>query len=126
MHFLRALPGLYGADLSRTYAMGFSQGAALSFTLALQHPGFLQGIAGLVGFVPEDAHTLLDEEPLLETPVFMAAGREDERVPIKLARRSADILREAEADLTYREYDTGHKINSAGMRDLAQWWALRR
>ncbi len=121
--FLDALPDLYGADPRRIYLQGFSQGAALAYALALRHPGRVQGIAGLVGFAPRVTPAELARQPLLDLPVFMAVGRQDDRIPPDIAAHCAATLRQAGADLTLREYDTGHKLNAAGMRDLRAWWA---
>ena len=121
-NFIAALPDLYGADLSRLYLMGFSQGAALGLSAMMHHPELAQGLAALVGFLPLEHDTLVAERPLTERPILMAVGTEDERIPIDLARRSAKAIRQAGADLTYNEYDTSHRINRQGMRDLSVWW----
>jgi phospholipase/carboxylesterase len=120
--FLAALPGLYGTDPGRTFALGFSQGAATAFALALRRPAQLQGVASLVGFMPEYTPDGAARHPLSHLPVFMAAGQRDPLVPLTRARASAAALRSAGADLTYHEYDVGHKVSTAGSRDLALWW----
>jgi phospholipase/carboxylesterase len=125
VHFIHALPHLYNADPNRIYLMGFSQGAALSYATAIHHPGLVQGIAGLVGFVAEESDAALASEPLKELPIFTAVGKTDERIPLERARHSAETLKTAAAALDYHEYDTGHKLNAQGMRDLTQWWANR-
>jgi predicted esterase len=79
-------------------------------------------LAALVGFLPLEHEALVAERPLTERPILMAVGIEDERIPLDLARRSAKAIRQAGADLTYNEYDTGHRINRQGMRDLSIWW----
>jgi predicted esterase len=55
----------------------------------------------------------------------MAVGETDEQIPLPVARRCAALLRLLGADLTYREYATGHRLNSAGMADLEAWWSAR-
>jgi phospholipase/carboxylesterase len=120
--FIAALPDLYQADLSRLYVMGFSQGAALGLSAMIHHPELAQGLAALVGFLPLEHETLIAERPLTERPLFMAVGTEDERIPLALSRSSAKAIRQAGADLTYNEYETGHRINRQGMRDLSVWW----
>lgn len=127
--FIRALPALYNADPDRVVLMGFSQGAAVSFALALKHPQLVKAIASLVGFIPEGAANLSTgagqalQSPISDLPVFMAVGNEDKTIPLEKARETAEILRTADADLTYQEYDTGHKLNAQGSRDLASWWS---
>jgi phospholipase/carboxylesterase len=122
--FIESLPSLYNADPDRIYLMGFSQGAATAFCTALRHPGLVQGIASLVGFVPptgdRDVTGALDG-----LPVFMAAGTEDRMVPPDQSHRSRDVLLRAGADLEYHEYDTGHKMTPDSLRDLQAWWAQR-
>jgi phospholipase/carboxylesterase len=120
--FVAALPALYQADLSRLYLMGFSQGAALGLSAMMKRPELAQGLAALVGFLPLEHESLVAERQLTERPIFMAVGSEDERIPLALARSSAKAIRQAGADLTYNEYDTGHRINRQGMRDLSVWW----
>lgn len=121
-HFIHTLPSLYNADLSRLYLMGFSQGAAASYALAIHHPQLVQGIAGLVGFIPTHCDDAITIAPLTGLPIFMAVGLQDDTIPPERAQACANTLRLAGADLDYNEYDTGHKLNSAGMRDLAAWW----
>jgi phospholipase/carboxylesterase len=120
--FIAALADLYQADLSQLYLMGFSQGAALGLSAMTKNPELAQGLAALVGFLPLNHESLVAQRPLTERPIFMAVGTKDERIPLDLARSSAKAIRQAGADLTYNEYDTGHRINRQGMRDLSVWW----
>ncbi len=123
--FTSALPGLYQANPQQIYLMGFSQGAALSYALGMRVPGLAQGIAGLVGFVPEGC----EEEPclysLMDLPVFIAVGKNDSLIPYERSLQSAAVLRKGGADVSYHEYDTGHKLNRQGVQDLKSWWRER-
>ena len=120
--FVQALPELYNADLGNLYLMGFSQGAATAYAVAMRYPGFVRGIAGLVGFVPMKCDDLLTAAALEDLPIFMAVGTEDERIPYERSLSCAQTLNLAGADLDYHEYETGHRLNAAGMRDLKEWW----
>ena len=125
LEFIHTLPNLYEADPNNVYLMGFSQGAAASLAMAMREPELVKGIASLVGFMPGLADDAIEEARLTDLPVFMAVGTEDERVPLAIARESGKAVRAAGAYLEYREYETGHKLNGAGMRKLKQWWAER-
>jgi phospholipase/carboxylesterase len=116
-----ALPELYAADADEVYLLGFSQGAALSFAIAIQHPGLVRGVAAIVGFVPTDC-TPAQLSTLERVPVFMTVGRRDPLIPAVRSRTCADALRAAHVDLDYHEYDVGHKLTSSGMRDLRAWF----
>jgi phospholipase/carboxylesterase len=124
-HFIRALPNLYHADPDQIYLMGFSQGTAVSYAVAIRNPGLVQGIAGLVGFIPTHCDSALEESPLVDLPIFMAVGKRDPLIPPERAAGCAQTLVMAGSDLEYHEYDTGHKLNATGMQDLAAWWAER-
>lgn len=124
--FIHALPQLYQADLNQLYLMGFSQGAAVSLATAVRHPGWIKGLASLVGFAPLNLDDDIPQKPLQDLPVFMAAGLQDERIPIEVARNSAKTVRALGAALQYTEYDTGHKLNIDGMHALKAWWAAQR
>lgn len=122
-HFIHALPALYQADLNQIYLMGFSQGAAAAYATALKYRGWVKGIAGLVGFAPAGAD--VSAQPLAGLPIFMAVGRTDPTIPLEVSAACAQTLRAAGAMLDERIYDTGHKLNADGMRDLKAWWAER-
>ena len=124
-NFIDALPELYGADLDQLYLMGFSQGAATSFATAVSQPDRIKGVASLVGFMPEQVEDAIDNKLLAEMPVFMAVGTEDESIPLNVAQAAGKMARAMGADLAYNEFDTGHKLNGAGMRALKSWWADR-
>lgn len=123
--FINTLPKLYDADPNQIYLMGFSQGAAAALALAIRTPEKVQGIASLVGFMPREVDDAIETARLTDLPVFMAVGTEDDRVPLEIARECGKAVRAAGAFLEYREYETGHKLNGAGMRKLKSWWAER-
>jgi len=125
VHFIHALPSLYNADPEHIYLMGFSQGAATAYAVAIRHPRIVQGIAGLVGFIPTACDESLESSPLIDLPIFMAVGKHDPLIPTERAAGCAQTLYMAGSQLEYHEYDTGHKLNAAGMLDLQSWWAER-
>jgi predicted esterase len=83
----------------------------------------LRAIASLVGFMPVIEPDM--GAALRDLPILMSVGREDESVPLKLAERTASTLIKIGARLDYRAYDTGHKLNARGTRDLKAWWQRR-
>jgi len=124
-HFLKALPELYGADPNQLYLMGFSQGAATAYATAMRHPDLIQGIAGLVGFVPVECDAAIETQALRGLPIYSAVGLDDPFIPLSRSRGCAETLEASGADLAYHEYETGHRLNAQGMRDLKDWWAER-
>lgn len=123
--FVEALPAAYPIDPARLVFMGFSQGAAMSLGLALSAPELVRGVAVLAGFVPEQAAGWATPGRLAGLPIFIAHGRADETVRVEQARAAHTLLTQAGADVSYHEYDLGHKLNAAGMKALQTWLAAR-
>jgi phospholipase/carboxylesterase len=120
-HFIRALPELYNADPGQLYLMGFSQGAAVAYAVAMGYPGLVKGIVGLVGFVPVNSYAAEETTAMKDLPIFMAVGVDDPYIPLDRTQSCAETLRKSGALLAYHEYQTGHRLNAKGMRDLEGW-----
>lgn len=105
-------------DFSRLSLVGFSQGAALIYTFALLHPERVRSLAGLAGFMPQDAERLVAARPLQGMPAFVAHGTLDEQVPVAGARRAVAILEAAGADVSYCEDEVGHKLSLTCFKSL--------
>ncbi len=119
---LASRPRFASANFAAVDVMGFSQGAAVTGTLALAFPSRVRAFALLAGFLPEDAEALAVSRPLEGKPVFVAHGTADRMVPVERARRSVALLRQAGAQVTYCEDDTGHKLSARCARALGDFW----
>lgn len=108
-----------GVSANQIDLIGFSQGAALSYTLALLHPERIRALAALSGFMPGGAEDLLARHPLAGKPVFVAHGRQDNMIPVEHARRSVALLEGSGARVTYCETDGGHKVSADCFTRLA-------
>lgn len=110
------------ADFSNMRTMGFSQGAALSFSYALLYPYEITGLAALSGFMPDGAQVLARDLPLLGKRAFLAHGSMDDLVPVQKARDAVRLLEQAGAKVTYCEDDVGHKLSSACFHGLENFF----
>jgi len=112
-----------GADLRQVDLVGFSQGAALAYAYALLYPQRIRAVAGLAGFLPDGVVSFLgSQKPLTGKKVFITHGAQDEIVPVVQARRAAEILQQAGADVSYCEDDVGHKLSADCFNALAAYW----
>lgn len=110
------------ADFSNLNLVGFSQGAALAYTFGLLHAEKVHALAGLSGFLPEDAPDYILGQPLRDKRVFVAHGTQDDTVPIKRARWSVQTLKQAGAQVVYCEDDVGHKLSAACFNGLESFF----
>jgi phospholipase/carboxylesterase len=111
-------------DFSRLRLVGFSQGAALAYTLAFRGVNGIKAIAGLSGFVPNGTEKLIDENPLSGLPVFVAHGTRDNIVPVDRARHGLELLKNAGAQVTYCEDDVGHKLSASCFRAMKDFISI--
>lgn len=118
-YFITHLVEAYPIDPDRLVLIGFSQGGAINNSLVLRRPGLARGVASLSSFIPNG----VEAEALGGLPVFIAHGLEDPIVPVEAGRRARDIFAEAGAEVVYGEYETGHKMSTAGLNDLKEWLA---
>jgi phospholipase/carboxylesterase len=114
---------LQGGDFSRLNLIGFSQGAALAYTYLMTHPDRVYSVAGLSGFLPDDADRLVKPGLLAGKPVFVAHGARDELVPVAMARRAVDSLEQSGARVIYCEDDVGHKLSASCFRGMQAFFA---
>lgn len=118
--FIKEWSPTAGLSVNQIDLIGFSQGAALSYALALLHPERIRALAALSGFMPDGAENLLSSHPLEGKPVFVAHGRQDELIPVEQARRSVALLKDSGAQVTYCESDGGHKVSAGCLTRMAE------
>jgi phospholipase/carboxylesterase len=96
---------------------GFSQGTVMAYALGLgrgrRRPG---AILAFSGFVPEVEGFELDLDAALP-PVTIAHGSLDPVIPVEFGRAARDLLREAGADVVYRESPIPHTIDPRAVED---------
>jgi phospholipase/carboxylesterase len=109
-------------DFSELHIIGFSQGAALAYTMTILYSERIASIAGLSGFLPDGASPWIGNERLKGLPIFIAHGTEDERVPIERARMSVDLLQKSGASVTYCEDNVGHKLSAKCFHGLEAFY----
>jgi phospholipase/carboxylesterase len=103
------------------HLMGFSQGAAMCYTMLTQQPDRIAKVAGLSGFLPPETIKLLPNGYLEGKEIFIAHGTKDETVPLNQAEITIEALKQAGANIYYCKEDVGHKLGAAclkGLRDF--------
>jgi phospholipase/carboxylesterase len=113
-----------GVPSERTILGGFSQGAVMTYALALgrgqPRPA---AILALSGFVPTVPGLELDLEPPLPRAAI-GHGALDPVISVEWGRRARDLLLEAGADILHHESPhLGHSIDPAFLGSVAPWLA---
>lgn len=107
-----------GVDAAQFDVAGFSQGGALTNTLALLYPQRIRRAAVLAGFMPGGVEDLLARRVLLGKPFFVAHGAQDNLIPLERAQQSVALLEQAGAQVIFCQAEVGHKVGADCLRTL--------
>jgi len=112
----------YGKTEAPVWLMGFSQGAILSYGLALQYPKNYGSVLALSGYILKD---LVPEQyrpaDLRHLDFLVTHGTHDPVLPVAWARQSVDMLEQLQVKHQYREYPMAHGINPECFADIKRW-----
>ena len=105
--------------------LGFSQGAAMSYSLLAAPPDgvSIKAIAALSGYVPFEIKKTLSSITLNNLPVFISHGEDDELISPKALDEASEILRSAGAEITANKYAMGHSVSNEVISDLKVWFS---
>jgi len=105
-----------GVPVERVVFAGFSQGAVMSYSLALAvsrpRPA---GVLAFSGFVPRVEGFELDLAGRAGLPVSIAHGTYDPIISVSFGREARELLEGAGLDVSYAEEPMPHTIGPAGL-----------
>jgi len=115
------LDGL-GFPPERTVLGGFSQGAVMSYALALgQGRPSPAALVALSGFIPTVPGFELDLDSRAGLPVAIGHGGYDPVIGGEWGREAAATLEPAGLEVVYRELPLPHAVDPHFLRELAPW-----
>jgi phospholipase/carboxylesterase len=117
--FLDALP----FPLGRVVLGGFSQGAVMSWALALGRgpEGRPAAIVAMSGFMPRVEGLELDMSELDGYPIWVSHGSLDPVIPFEFGQEAARISRAAAASVTWRETPVPHTVDPRLLPELHEF-----
>ncbi|PSK95033.1 alpha/beta hydrolase [Taibaiella chishuiensis] len=122
VQFINQVLEKYDADPERVFLLGFSQGAIMSYSLALSRPEKVKGILALSGRVlPEIKPVMAAGTKLQRLHVFIGHGTADAVLPISYARAAKALTEQHGIQLNYHEYPVGHETVQEEWADIAAW-----
>lgn len=105
---------------SKISLLGFSQGAILSWALALNQPDKINRVIALSGYVNEDIFNY-SEVNLDQLKCFCSHGNQDPTIPIAWAQKSVTRLQEKGVPVVLNAYSSGHGVSPENFEDLVRW-----
>lgn len=120
--FIEELTENYPIDAENVTLIGFSQGAILSYAVALSHPEKVQKVVALSGYLNTE---ILEENYLKNTfsnlKIFAAHGTVDQVIPVEWARKAKPFLDNLGINSIYKEYPIGHGVAPQEFNDFKNW-----
>ncbi|MFQ3174889.1 MAG: phospholipase/carboxylesterase [Flavobacterium sp.] len=120
--FIDELTTNYPIDPDKITLLGFSQGAVLSYAIALSHPEKIQKVIALSGYL-SDAIFENDylKNDLSKLKIFASHGTADQVIPVDWARKTKPFLDKLGIASIYKEYPIGHGISPQIFTDFKNW-----
>jgi phospholipase/carboxylesterase len=120
--FISQVKEKYSADPNEIYLCGFSQGAIMSYSIALTRPDLVKGIAVMSGRLLEEIKPFITaKDKLQKLKVFISHGVKDNVLPVQNAREAAVFLKTLNINFSYKEYPEEHTIRNEMFTDLLKW-----
>ena len=109
-------------QVDEVYLGGFSQGAIMSFSVGLTNPAAIKGIISLSGrLLSEIRPVIIKNDDVQQLKVFVAHGVQDNTLTVQYAREAKLYLEDLGVQLSYHEYEMGHQVNGAVIKDMNNW-----
>jgi phospholipase/carboxylesterase len=123
LDFIAQAAKKYHTEPDKVVLVGFSQGAIMSYEVALRHPEALGGIAALSGrILPVLKSALKPDEKRQSLAIFIGHGKQDNRLPYKDGTEANSLLQSISLTPEFHGYEgLGHSISAAEIEDLNAW-----
>ncbi len=110
----------YHTNPSKTFLLGFSQGAVLSYALSFQFPNTVQHVIALSGYFNTELLPA-NYNQHIKTDYYISHGSVDQVIPVDWARKAPVFLNSIELKNEYSEYPVGHGVAPQNFFSLKKW-----
>lgn len=122
VEFIDSITAQENLDKENVWLCGFSQGAILSYSIALNFPNKVKNIAILSGYPePELIGQISIRPEFADLNFYISHGIDDMVIPIEWARNGKPFLEKLGIKNVYHEYNGGHGIVPQNYADLMAW-----
>lgn len=120
--FIDSIIKEYQVDLNKIFVLGFSQGAILSYALAMRNPSKLTKVLALSGYINKELlPNNIAVEDVRPLDFFISHGTVDQVLPFTWIKKSLPILDNLKINYTFKNYPVGHGVNPQNFKDFKNW-----
>ncbi|KGL62886.1 alpha/beta hydrolase [Polaribacter sp. Hel1_85] len=118
--FIDEIKTKYNTNPEKTFLLGFSQGAILSYSLSFFYPNKVQHVIALSGYVNTELlpETISKE---IKTDYYGSHGSVDQVLPVEWARKNKPFLDNLGLNNVYSEYPVGHGVAPQNFYSFRKW-----
>ncbi len=118
--FIDDIKQKYNTNPDKTFLLGFSQGAILSYSLSFFFPNKIQHVIALSGYVNTELlpKTISKE---ITTDYYSSHGTVDQVLPVDWARNSKIFIENLGLKIAYSEYPVGHGVAPQNFYNFKTW-----
>jgi phospholipase/carboxylesterase len=106
---------------SKTFLLGFSQGAILSYALSFNYPNKVNHVIALSGYINDELLPNNISELNIHTDYYISHGTVDQVLPVEWARKAPTFLSENNLQHVYSEYPVGHGVAPQNFFSFKKW-----
>ena len=118
--FIEEIKLKYQTNPDKTFLLGFSQGAILSYSLSFFYPNKVQNVIALSGYINDELlPTTISKE--IKTEYYCSHGSVDQVLPVDWARKSKPFLDNLGFHNEYSEYPVGHGVAPQNFYSFKSW-----
>ena len=115
-----------GGDPKNIMLLGFSQGAAVIYSLLttynLEQYGLgVRAAIAMSGYIPRDVVESVADKNFAGLPLFISHGEFDDLVPAQALDEARDLFTNAGATVTAHMYPCGHGVLPETVEDMKRW-----
>ena len=122
--FIDEIKTKYNTNPDKTFLLGFSQGAALSYSLSFFYPNKVQHIIALSAYINTELLPV-DISKDIKTDYYCSHGTVDQIIPVEWARKSKPFLDNLALKNVYTEFPVGHGVPPQNFHGFKTWIAER-
>ncbi|UPQ80882.1 alpha/beta fold hydrolase [Flavobacterium azooxidireducens] len=120
--FIDELVAKFPIDKENITLIGFSQGAILSYAIALSYPEKVSKIVAMSGYLnTEMAKDNFEKNNFSNLKIFASHGTVDQVIPVDWARKTSPVLEKLGIKFVYKEYPVGHGVAPQNFYDFRNW-----
>lgn len=112
----------YYGDPNKITLFGFSQGAILSYAVALSYPDKVNQVVAMSGYIHQNLlKENFEQQDFSQLRMYSSHGSVDPVVPVDWDRKTKPFLEDLNIESTYSEFPVGHGVSPDNFKEIKAW-----